>query len=217
MGVDAGPAAGLYWRIVSPAFERFAAALFQSLEPAVVCFSRRWTSAFPRVVAGMLGLLVASGCQSTARLDRQVGRAVERVATEQALVSTGTIAQARAWGDDLSAVTVTQVPLSLASALDLAARHSRDIQARREQLYLDTLGLFGARRGFGTTYEGTVQYILNQRDGQEDATASGNVQVGRRIPTGGRLSAAGQASRQQAQPDGAAGVHALRQLGAPAL
>lgn len=201
MGVDAGPAGGLYWRIVSPAFERLAPDLFQSWEPGVKCFSRRWTSVFPRVAAGAFSLLLAAGCQSTARLDRQVNRAVERTAAGQALISTGTVAQARAWGDDLPAVTVTQVQLSLTSALDLAARHSRDIQARREQLYLDTLGLFGARRGFGTTYEGTVQYILNQRDGQEDATASGNVQVGRRLPTGGRLSAAGQASRQQAQPD----------------
>lgn len=160
-------------------------------------FSRRWNFWGP----GFLFLLAAAGCQSTARLNRQVEREIERATARQAVISTGAVAQATAWGDDTAAATVTQVNLSLSTALDLAARYSRDIQARREQLYLDTLGLFGTRRAFGTTYEGTVQYILNQRDGQDDATAGGNVAIGRRLPTGGQLTASGSASRQESRPD----------------
>ena len=70
-------------------------------------FSRRWNFWGP----GFLFLLAAAGCQSTARLNRQVEREIERASARQAVISTGAVAQATAWGDDTAAATVTQVNL----------------------------------------------------------------------------------------------------------
>lgn len=166
--------------------------------PAAALFGVRRLDAAFLIVAVVPALC---GCRSMARLDRAVEREIGATAVQHAMGATGIVADASAAADEAGASSVTGVTLSLSTSLELASRYSRDLQNRREQLYLDTLSLFGTRRDFGFAFAGTVQYVLNRRDSGDDEIASGRLDVSRRLPTGGTIGLSGDAAQQRNSPD----------------
>ena len=154
-------------------------------------FSKGWNF----VAAGLLAL---AGCRS---LDDQVERQVGRTAGPVGPLA----AQARSEVErarQAETNTVAHLELDLDTALRTAAQYSRELQGAREALYLDTLSLFGTRRDFGLTFEGSVAYILNQRPDGDTARASGQLVVQRILPTGGRIGLAGQVEQNRREPEG---------------
>lgn len=99
---------------------------------------------------------------------------------------------------------VDQLDLDLTRSLQLAARHSRELQNAREALYLDTLSLFGTRRDYGLGLAGSVSYILNRDETAEDTQAGGQLSAEQILPTGGRASLSGDVSQREDRPDGGA-------------
>lgn len=97
----------------------------------------------------------------------------------------------------------TPEAIDLKEALRLAARHNRELQASREALYVDTLSLFGARRGYEFALAGSVGYILNNTADGQTGRGSAELSAQRKLPTGGTISLTGEASQSDRRPDGA--------------
>ncbi len=137
-------------------------------------------------VCAVLALLLAAGCVSTERVDRDVYREIARATAREPTITSNT---AHAAGDALQTppATVTNSLLSLNrdSALQLAARYSRELQDKRDRLYADALTLFAARREFEMVYSGTAEYVFNRdksdRTSQTEALTLGAKRV---LPTG---------------------------------
>ncbi len=85
--------------------------------------------------------------------------------------------------------------VTLDSALQISAKHSRSLQDQRDQLYRSMVSLLGVRRDFGLNLSGTVSYVLNEDpDGERSEAGDLNLSVSRILPTGGDLSLSGNAA-----------------------
>ncbi len=148
---------------------------------------RLWMTAVHLGVAGGIALLV-SGCLSARSVDRLVARSV---ADKAAAVpdSSNAVRDATAAIQPTNILTAP-VSLDLRTALDLAARHSRSLQTRREQLFLQGLDTLAVRRSFGPQLAGTVEYLLHRpSDAARHADGALDLTVSQKLPLGGTLSA----------------------------
>lgn len=165
---------------------------FQSLEVAKTRISKGWNF-WPA------GLLLLVGCAS---LDEQVTHQSATTASAVGeMASRVSVEVERAVAPE----PVAELPavLNLTDALRLATLHNREVQAARESLYLDTLSLFGARRDYGVTVAGSVDYILNKDKDSTTGRSTVQLSAQRSLPTGGNVSLSGEASQSDQRPDGA--------------
>lgn len=144
-------------------------------------------------IAAVCGLC---GCASTARLDRDVYREVERKAAAEPTVTTNAAFAANDVIETPQAgITNEVVRLDRGTALRLAARFSRDLQDMRDKLYADALQLFAARRQFEVQYSGTADYVFNKdRNDEWSRTGSAGVGASWVLPTGATITFAGDGS-----------------------
>jgi len=138
----------------------------------------------------VLVCLFLAGCLSTRRTDRLVQREVSRRVNRDPYLSGSVVADARV------KQTEERPPapdvLTLDSALQVGARHSRSLQDQRDQLYRSMVSLLGVRRNFGLNLAGTVSYVFNE-ESNGDQSEAGNLDVSasRILPTGGDVSLSG--------------------------
>lgn len=135
----------------------------------------------------MMAVGLAGGCYSSYQ-DGKVERAVSREAR-------GIAGASNAVDDAFAPAPETRVipgtlSIDFTNTLQLATRYSRDLQSRRDALFLKGLAALAARREFGVQYAGTVGYLAT-RPGGGTATgeATASLSASRALPTGGKLSA----------------------------
>ncbi len=83
--------------------------------------------------------------------------------------------------------------------LRLATRYSRELQKSRETLYLEGLDRLAALRDFGPQLSGTLDYVLTRPENGNDRRKSAlQLKASQILPTGGTLSATGEAAAEDA-------------------
>jgi len=146
-----------------------------------------------------VGLLAA--CTSTARLDRQIQRTIQREAAAVPGITPATVADARIDTEPRTPpATPEPLELTLDSALRLAAENGRSLQMRREALYREALSLNAVRRDYGPQVSGTLGYVLSGKNDGSRATASTlSLAASQTLPTGGKVSLSADAARSAAR------------------
>ena len=140
-----------------------------------------------------VGLSLLQGCVS--QVDRGVVRAIERRAAEASFPGTNVTADALR-STPTGAVSDEVLTLDLSETLRLATRYSRNLQSRREELYLNGVGLLGEERKFDVQLSGTVNYVLGV-SGEVDDTGKLELKASRRLPSGATLALTGESSRSE--------------------
>jgi outer membrane protein TolC len=137
-------------------------------------------------------------CLSTRRLDTDVHDLVTRTAETSMPGYSNTLADAVAVMAPDRRVTPAQAA-DLGDVLRLATRHSRELQKKREALYLGGLDRLAALRDFGPQLSGTLDYVLRRPENGNDGEATTlRAKASQVLPTGGTLSAEGQAGAEDA-------------------
>ena len=79
---------------------------------------------------------------------------------------------------------------NLEDVLRLATRYSRDLQQKRETLYLGGLDRLAALRDFGPQLSGTLGYVLTRpENGDDQPDSTLQVKASQILPSGGTRSA----------------------------
>ncbi|MBN1673572.1 MAG: TolC family protein [Kiritimatiellae bacterium] len=136
------------------------------------------------LLASGLLLPLASGCWSARRLDAGVARVIGDGQAKTEHVSAHALTDAFR-PPAPPAEQAARVELDLPVALRLATRYSRDLQDKREQLYLAGLALLKQRRAFGVDVSSTVKYVFET--GSDTANETGSdlaFNASRKLPSG---------------------------------
>jgi outer membrane protein TolC len=135
--------------------------------------------------------LAASGCLSPGPADPAMNRLIlDRTGATPGVTSNAAI--------DAVAVA-TRAPaappeIDLPSALRLASRHNRELQAQRDSLRRQAIALRATRREYGLSLAGTLGYVISSDDSTDTDSSSLAVSAGHPLPLGGSLSVAASTS-----------------------
>lgn len=135
-----------------------------------------------------LALLPGAGCLSIYQ-DWKVERSIRKKAQGLTVDSSNSLADAFA-SIPAQRTMAGALEMDLTNTFRLATRYSRELQAKRDVLYLNGLSTLAARREFGLQYSGTIGYVVTRPDeGDETRTGTAVLKASRVLPTGGKLSA----------------------------
>lgn len=140
------------------------------------------------LVLACLAVLPVTGCLSVYQ-DWKVERSIRQKANGLTAESSNSVADA--FVSISSKRTITgAVEMDLTNTLRLATQYSRELQAKRDALYLNGLSALAARREFGFQYSGTIGYVVTRpEEGDAVPAGTGAFKASRVLPTGGRLTA----------------------------
>lgn len=131
--------------------------------------------------------LVVTGC-TTGQLDRAI---LQRVVQDDEPAGVSEIAANEVALQRKPLATMDPVDLNEQSVLRLAQAHSRKLQDQRDQLVRAGLTLFGTERDFGPRLSGTAGYVFSSTDDEDRETASVQVGLSQKLPTGGEVEMTG--------------------------
>jgi len=135
-----------------------------------------------------------TGCASFSRLDRQVESVVTAKARRASRLTTNALADAFQTIQPAPSGDIL-IDLDLTNVLRTAARFSRDLQERRETLYLQGISLLSTRRSFGLGVDSTLSYVLSlPEDDDESYTTQLDAEADRILPSGATVSFSGTTS-----------------------
>jgi len=132
-------------------------------------------------LAGATVLGFAGACKSPAKYKDQADTEVYQIIQDKWQNNFGEMANYKVTEANETTSVTDMVPasgvLTLAEAVEIATKHSREYQTQKESLYLSALNLTGSRHQYARQWFGTIDGTYYTSGGIEDNTASSSVGV----------------------------------------